>query len=52
MKKCEFLEQRDISLWHNDIFDHPSYEYFCKKNMNKLEFHELQCLKCKQKKNK
>lgn len=29
LKDCEFLKKEDITGWHGDVFDHPSYKTTC-----------------------
>lgn len=29
MDNCRNLIIADATLWHNDVFDHPDYEYVC-----------------------
>ena len=42
MTDCIFLNIEDIALWHNDIFDHPDYEYTCRKSNRKV----IPCIHC------
>ena len=46
--KCEYFKQEDVTGWHNDVFDHPSYKCFCSKNGEKrdLLLPETQCRRC------
>ena len=30
-ENCEFFLQEDVTPWHGDVFDHPSYKTFCTK---------------------
>lgn len=31
MLDCKFLIIEDITSYHGDVFDHPTYKYTCKK---------------------
>lgn len=42
MTDCKFLKVEDVTPWHSDVFDHPDYEYTCKKTGKKL----IPCLHC------
>lgn len=35
-KDCKYLRIEDITPWHGDVFDHPSYDYYCEKKCQKL----------------
>ena len=41
--ECEYLETVDISVG-NDIFDHPTYRYYCHKK--DCEIPRFRCAKC------
>lgn len=28
-EKCEYYLSEDVTGWHNDVFDHPSYKNYC-----------------------
>lgn len=28
---CKYLQTKDVTTWHGDVFDHPDYEYICEK---------------------
>ena len=45
---CEHFLQEDVTPWHGDIFDHPSYQLFCTKGGIKKEliYPEGQCKRC------
>ena len=30
MADCKNLIIKDVTSWHGDVFDHPTYEYRCK----------------------
>ena len=42
MDDCKHLNIEDITQWHGDVFDHPSYEYRCKLT-NKKVITRIQC---------
>jgi hypothetical protein len=44
--ECKYLKIEDVTLWHGDVFDHPSYEYYCTKKNKDLPFGIFQCHKC------
>lgn len=46
--ECEYFVQEDATPWHNDIFDHPEYKYFCTKNNTRKElaYPAGQCKRC------
>lgn len=44
--ECKYLKIKDVTSWHGDVFDHPTYEYFCTKQSKELLLGELQCRKC------
>ena len=44
--ECKYLKIEDTTPWHGDVFDHPTYKYYCVKNGKKLIFGILQCHKC------
>lgn len=31
MEDCTHLELKDVTPWHGDVFDHPDYQYTCRK---------------------
>lgn len=31
MMDCKFLISKDITPYHDDVFDHPSYKHICAK---------------------
>ena len=44
--ECKYLKIEDVTPWHGDVFDHPSYKYYCTKKNEDLPFGILQCHKC------
>jgi hypothetical protein len=44
--ECKYLKIEDVTFWHGDVFDHPSYKYYCTKKNKDLPFGILQCHKC------
>lgn len=43
--ECKYFQAKDISL--NDVFDHPTYEYYCTKDgMTKELYTGRKCLNC------
>lgn len=52
-RQCEFFLQEDVTPWHGDVFDHPSYKTFCTKNGGKksLIYPSGQCRRCIEKNN-
>lgn len=44
MNKCKHLKKEDITTWHGDVFDHPSYRYICTLTGNEV-FPNLRCHK-------
>lgn len=46
--ECEHFVQEDVTPWHGDVFNHPSYETYCIKDGQKkqLLLPERQCLRC------
>ena len=48
--KCEHYIAKDVSPWHSDIFDHPTYESYCTKDGNeKISFPAGACKRCMEK---
>lgn len=45
-EKCPYFRAEDTGNC-NDIYDHPSYKYFCSLKKKKIEFPFLTCKKCK-----
>ena len=47
-EKCKYFLVEDVTPWHGDVFDHPSYEDYCTKDGEKKElcWAEHQCGKC------
>lgn len=50
-ENCEYYLQKDVTPWHSDVFDHPTYKCFCIKNGKEKEliYPEGQCRRCQQK---
>lgn len=44
--ECKYLKIEDTTSWHGDVFDHPTYKYYCIKKNKELSFGILQCHKC------
>lgn len=44
--ECKYLKIEDVTTWHGDVFDHPSYKYHCIEKNKDLLFGILQCHKC------
>ena len=44
--ECKYLKIEDITPWHGDVFDHPSYKYHYTEKNKDLPFGILQCNKC------
>lgn len=46
--QCKFYQQKNITPWHSDVFDHPTYKSICNRdNLEKeLIYPEGQCEKC------
>lgn len=42
MTDCKHLDAKDKSYNNNDIFDHPSYDYTCKKSGKSV----IPCIVC------
>ena len=36
---CKYFVAEDNTSWHNDVFDHPSYKYYCTKTGEKREIY-------------
>lgn len=53
-EKCKYFTRDDITPWHGDVYDHPSYKNYCIKNDKKkiLISPETQCPRCQKKKKK
>ena len=47
-EECEHFLQEDVTPWHGDVFDHPSYKTYCTKDGEKKEliYPEGQCRRC------
>lgn len=44
--ECKYLKIEDVTPWHGDVFDHPTYKYFCVEKNKELLLGILQCRKC------
>lgn len=44
MIDCKHIKYIDITSWHGDVFDHPSYQSFCHLNDKKIYRHL--CSRC------
>ena len=31
MDDCKYLKTKDVTGWHNDVYDHPDYKHTCEK---------------------
>ena len=45
-EKCPYFSVEDATSWHSDVFDHPSYNYFCSKNGTKKQVYGIHCYRC------
>lgn len=45
-ENCEYFLSEDVTGWHNDVYDHPSYKTYCTKGGKKREL-VLPCNQCK-----
>lgn len=45
-EKCKYFVSEDVTGWHNDVYDHPSYKNYCKRSGKKKEL-VLPCNQCK-----
>lgn len=44
MIDCKYFENIDVTPWHSDVFDHPSYQPFC--HLKDKNIHRYWCAKC------
>ena len=44
MINCKYFENIDVTPWHADIFDHPSYQSFC--HLKNKDIHRHWCTQC------
>lgn len=44
MIDCKYFEDIDVTPWHSDVFDHPSYQSFC--HLKDKNIHRYWCAKC------
>lgn len=44
MIDCKYFENIDVTPWHSDVFDHPSYQSFC--HLKDKNIHRYWCAKC------
>lgn len=42
---CKYLKIEDVTPWHGDVFDHPTYKYYCTKKSKEVLY--LMCIRCK-----
>lgn len=42
---CKYLKFKDVTTWHGDVFDHPTYIYYCLKKQKEVLY--LMCIRCK-----
>lgn len=45
-ENCKYLLSEDVTGWHNDVYDHPSYKTYCTKGGKKREL-VLPCNQCR-----
>lgn len=45
-KPCRYLIEEDTTNWHSDVFDHPTYTYYCGKDGLKKEILYSTCKSC------
>ena len=50
-ERCPYFSAEDATPWHGDVFDHPSYDYFCSKNGAKKQVYGIHCYRCEVLKN-
>lgn len=36
-EKCKYFVSEDVTGWHNDVYDHPSYKNYCTRTGEKVE---------------
>ena len=44
MIDCKYLERRDTSMFGSDVFDHPSYDFFCNRSGEPVEVFSPNCV--------
>ena len=44
MIDCQHFESIDITPWHSDVFDHPSYQSFC--HLKNKDIYRCWCAQC------
>ena len=48
MIDCKFMERRDVSAYGSDVFDHPTYKFFCNRSGDNVELLSPFCVEaCK-----
>lgn len=43
--ECKYFLSEDVTGWHNDVYDHPSYKTYCTRDGGKREL-ILPCNQC------
>lgn len=43
---CDFLKKEDITGWHGDVFDHPSYKITCELDGKEI-IPVIHCKRCR-----
>lgn len=46
LKKCPHYSCEDVTSWHGDVFDHPTYQVFCSKSGKKKKIFHIHCFRC------
>lgn len=47
-ESCKYFVSEDVTGWHNDVYDHPSYKNYCTRTGEKVELilPSSQCERC------
>lgn len=44
--ECIYFSAEDVTPWHEDVFDHPEYKYYCTRTDKAKEIFPWTCSKC------
>jgi len=45
-KNCPHYSYKDVTFWHGDVFDHPSYQAYCSKDGEDKPIYSIHCVRC------
>lgn len=45
-ENCPHYSYKDVTPWHGDVFDHPSYQSYCSKDGKDKPIYLIHCVRC------